>query len=60
MDRRLERLGVDLGQGKVLKDEVSAGVVGQQLGDDGLCVLAVGTLKIRELNQLDGFGCAAL
>ena len=58
--RGLERLGVNLAEWEILIDEVSTRIVSQQLGDDGLCVLAVGALKIGELHKFHCFGRSAL
>ena len=60
MGRRLKGLVVDLGEGEILEDKVSAGIVGQQLGDRGLCFLAVRALEIGELYNLQRFGSSAL
>src|SRR5580698_614520 len=60
MRRSLHRLGMNLCQRKILIDKMSTGIVGQQLGYDRLCVLAMRTFKIRELYQLNGFRSPAL
>src|SRR6202044_776087 len=60
MGRRLEGLVVNLGEREILENKVSAGIVGQQLGDRGLRFLAVGALEVGELYNLQRFGGSAL